>query len=263
MNFLHNRSLLTLLSGLSLLTGPLSADAADPSTAAPSTEEDLSVEEHVPVRARYMNPEKREVMSRLRANEKNQDNQQEKEPSPLYRNAKLTANSDQSQFCLASCLVQGSYFTNCHWLIGVSDIGRTIEMEDASHWEIVGADQYTLSYWRKNDTLVITPNYDWFSSGDYFITNRNNNTYVRANLYVGPTAFGQYSHWIIAIDHVSGHVTLENGTVWCVYGSDSYLFREWEVNDHVILGLHDSWFNSFDHILINVNMDTHVRAKQY
>ncbi|MBS0652846.1 MAG: hypothetical protein JSR39_04875 [Verrucomicrobia bacterium] len=245
------------------MTASLSADAVD------STQENVpSMEEHVSVRSRPLDEEKREVMNRQRAIEREQDDAQD-DLSSLYRRANLMTNSNQSQFRFAPRIAEKAQFqlaaypTNCHWLTSISDTGRTIEMEDGSHWEIVTADQYVLNFWRRSDSLVVTPNYNWFSTGDYYITNKSNNTYVRANLYIGPMAFGQYSHWIVAIDHVSGHVTLENGVTWCIASKDAYIFREWEVNDHIILGVYDAWFNSFDHILINVNMDSHVRAKQY
>jgi hypothetical protein len=31
----------------------------------------------------------------------------------------------------------------------------------------------------------------------------------------------------------------------------------------VIFGLSDCWLSPFDHILINVNMDSYIRVKQY
>ena len=263
MTFLQKKSLLTLLSGLSLISASLSANDTDT-----AQESFPSIEEHVSVRSRPIDEEKREVMNRLRSIEREQEEKQDSSPS-LYRRANLKTNAEQSQFRFAPRIAEklqfqlASYPTNCHWLTSISDTGKTIEMEDGSHWEVVGADQYILNFWRRSDSLVVTPNYNWFSSGDYYITNKSNNTYVRANLYIGPMAFGQYSHWIVGIDHVTGHVTLENGVTWCIASKDSYVFREWAVNDHIILGVYDAWFNSFDHILINVNMDTHVRAKQY
>lgn len=263
MTLLHKKYLLTLLSGLSLISASLTANNLET-----AHDNSPTIEEHVSVRSRSIDEEKREVMNRLRAIEREQEEGQDSSPS-LYRRANLKINAEQSQFRFAPRYAEKiqlqlvTYPTNCHWLTSISDTGKTIEMEDGSHWEIMGADQYILSYWRRSDSLVITPNYNWFSNGDYYITNKSNNTYVRANLYIGPMAFGQYSHWIVAIDHVSGHVTLENGITWCVASKDSYIFREWEVNDHIIIGVYDAWFNSFDHILINVNMDTHVRAKQY
>jgi hypothetical protein len=155
------------------------------------------------------------------------------------------------------------YPINCHWLISISDTGRSIEIEDGSHWEVSPYDAYILSTWRREDSLVITPNYTWFGTYDYFITNKNNGTSVKADLYVGPIAFGQFSHWIINIDYLGGHILLENNMLWCVDPQDAHDLRNWALNDTVILGVNNSWFSSYDHILINVNNDDHVRVKQY
>jgi len=91
----------------------------------------------------------------------------------------------------------------------------------------------------------------------------NNNSYVKSNPYIGSLSFGPHSHWIVDIDYLSGHIYLENQTGWCVNSQDNDVLKEWSANDHVIFGLHDSWSSPYDYILINVNMDNHVRAKQY
>lgn len=264
MNYLHHKFLLSCLSAFSLTTALLPADAVDNQIEAAPT-----IEDHVTVRSRDLDPEKRELIRRQRAIEHEEEEEANGAHSGLFRKASHSYQQETS-FRIAPSFVErpkfqltATYPTNCHWLTSISDTGRTIEMEDGSHWEVSSADQYILNYWRRSDSLVISPNYNWFSTGDYYITNKSNNTYVKASLYIGPIAFGQYSHWIVAIDHVSGHLTLENGVTWCVYGKDSSVFREWEVNDQIILGIYDNWIHSFDHILINVNMDSHVRARQY
>lgn len=156
----------------------------------------------------------------------------------------------------------GSAFSN-HWLNTVSAYGDTIEIEDGSWWKIASGDSHTTQYWRPGDILIVTPNRGWFSSYYYCITNKNNGSSVRANLNVGPLAFGPNTHWINSVDQVTGHVFLDNGTCWCISNKDAYIFRNWAPNDTIIVGLNDSWFSSYDHILINVNMNTYVRAKQY
>ena len=188
----------------------------------------------------------------------------------------IEADSSSRQFMLAPretmtrpqfSLVGFPYSVACHGLANILDNGRftEIEMEDGSHWEVSAFDAYILRNWRRHDTLIISPNYSWCSSYDYFITNKdNNNSYVKANLFGnGPIAFGPHSHWIVSVDRLGGHVYLENQTVWCINPQDSYVLNGWAENDHIIFGLYDAWFSSYDHILINVNMDNHARAKQY
>lgn len=235
--------------------------------------ENTTTEEHVSVRSRETDPSKRDLMRGKRAlqreNEEREGSQPERMQAVRRASNKL---SSAPEFALAPrekiqkpqvYLTSPMLPINCHWLISIADNTRSIEMEDGSHWEISPSDSYVVRNWRREDSLVITPNYSWFSGYDYYITNKTNNTYIKANLYVGPLAFGPYSHWIVDIDYYGGHVYLENQMVWCVNPQDNYVLKDWAVNDHIIIGLYDSWFTPLDHILINVNMDDHVRVKQY
>lgn len=150
-----------------------------------------------------------------------------------------------------------------HRITTMSVYGDSVEIEDGSWWKIASNDSSTVFSWRQGDSVVITPNNSFFSSYNYYITNEQTRTYVKANLNVGPIAFGQYSHWITSVDPVGGHVYLENNSCWCISNGDAHVFRDWAPNDAIIIGINDSWFSSYDHILINVNMNTYVRAKLY
>ena len=231
---------------------------------------EASIEEHVPVRSREMDPEKREQIQRSRTT------QSDEEADLPVKNASHRVNSSKSEFMFAPRQMTDLKFTlaaanygqysfpiNCHWLTSVADTGRSFELEDGSHWEVSPTDSYILRNWRREDSLVITPNSSWLSAYDYYVTNKSNNSYVKANLFVGPLAFGPYSHWIVDIDYFGGHVYLENQMVWCISPQDSSVLKDWAVNDHIIFGLYDSWFSPYDHILINVNMDNFVHVKQY
>ncbi len=235
--------------------------------------EETVIEGHVSVRSRETDPSKRDLMRDLRARQREEEETENNAPAQqMLRRASFKLANSSQQFMLAPretiarpqfSLTSYAYPINCHWLTSISDTNRSIEMEDGSHWEVSAFDSYVLRNWRREDSLVITPNYSWLSSHDYYITNKSNNTYVKANLYVGPIAFGPYSHWIVDIDYFGGHIYLENQMVWCINPQDNYILKDWAVNDHIIFGIYDSWLSSYDHILINVNMDDHVRAKQY
>jgi hypothetical protein len=233
--------------------------------------EEVLIEGHVSVRSRESDPSKREQLQDLRAKQREEEDNGSQMRQMMLRASNKLADSS-SQFVLAprESMTQSPFFLtsnvfpiNCHRLLSIADTGRTLEMEDGSHWEVSASDSYILRNWRREDSLVITPNYSWLSSYDYYITNKSNGTFLKANLYVGPVAFGPFSHWIVDIDYFGGHVYLENQIVWCVNPQDNYVLKDWAVNDHIIFGLYDSWFSSYDHILINVNMDDHIRVKQY
>ncbi len=261
---LSKKFILPSLASLLLFNAHLIADE----TTQENTE--ASIDGHVSVRSRDMDPAKREHMQSVRAEQSDDEQTSDKtEAQRALRKASNKIVSSQNQFMLAPrhmtrpelTLASYAFPINCHWLTSIADTNRSLELEDGSHWEVSPSDAYTLRNWRREDSLVITPNYSWLSSYDYYITNKSNNSFVKANLYVGPVAFGPYSHWIVDIQ--SGHVYLENQMIWCISPQDINVLRDWAVNDHVIFGVHDSWFSPFDHILINVNMDNHIRVKQY
>lgn len=216
-----------------------------------------SIQEHVLVRPYTEDPERRERIQALRIQEKEEE---ERNFEPPFQGAAFVPFS-----ALKPTLCNYSYGfpVNGHWLIGVGDDNRSIEMEDGSHWEISPSDKRKLNSWKREDLLTISPVYSWFNSYDYEIVNKSAGSKVTAKLLVGPLAFGHYSHWIVDIDFTGGHVALENHMVWCVDPKDDMVLRSWGLNDHIILGINQSWFSHYDHILINVNMNEHVRAKRY
>ena len=251
---------------LLLLNGPVFGDEVLLDTP------EASIEEHVPVGGRQKDSSKREEMKNRRAEESGETQMNDTlEAHQMLRRVSNRLNAAASPFMLASrrmarpqlCHAPASYPISCHWLISMADTGRSVEIEDGSHWDVAPTDTYILRSWRRNDPLVITPNSGWFSSYDYYITNKSNNSYVKANLTVGPTQHGTYSHWMVNIDYYGGHIYLENQMVWCVDPHDSYIMKDWAIGDHIIIGTYNSWFSPYDHILINVNMDHNVRVKQY
>jgi hypothetical protein len=265
---LSKKLILPSLATLLFFNGPLIAEE--------STQEntEISVEGHVAVRSREIDPEKREAMKSLRAEQReDEETTDQSEAQGALQRASNKLISNESQFMLAPSHVvrpqialtrdRDRFPINSHWLSSVADSNRSLELEDGSHWEVSSSDASIIRTWRREDVLVISPNYSWLSSYDYYITNKSANSYVKANLYVGPVAFGPYSHWIVEVDYVGGHVYLENQMVWCTDPSDDKHLQNWAINDHVIFGLYDSLFSSFDHVLINVNMNNHIRVKQY
>lgn len=156
-----------------------------------------------------------------------------------------------------------------HFLSGSSHTLSFIEythhfifgLEDGSLWEVLPLHAEKLKDWQIGHTLVIAPNYSWFGSGNYAVTNEEENVTVLADLIAGPFAFGSSSHWVAWIDMHRGHITLEDGSSWCINPSDYVLFADWQMNDHIILGRH--YVFPYDHVLINVPMNSHLRAMRY
>ena len=158
---------------------------------------------------------------------------------------------------------------SCHWIESRSANNDLITIEDGSTWQVAAGDRYVVNSWRTDDPIFITPITSWFISQHYYISNRVNNTYIKADLVDRPIAYGPHSHWVTGIDIVQGHVYLENQSVWCIDPHDAYILsdrrnnNDWALNDHVIILLHDDRYSSYDHVLINVNMSNQVHAKRY
>ena len=256
---LTKKMMLPALAGLVLTSASLFSE---------ENSAEMAMEEHVGVGSREMDPTEREMIEQQRAQE-HEDTVANTEGQQILRRIanKLKEADSAPQFSLAprqmfkAELTPVSYAWNCHTLAGFDN--RYLSMEDGSKWEFPSTDVCTLRWWGLGHVLVVSPNYSWFSSFDYYISNQNTGTYVTANLFDGPVAFGPFSHWIVDIDYIGGHIYMENQMIWCANPSDMSIVRNWKKNDHIILGTYSSWFSSYDTVLINVNMDDHIRAIKY
>ncbi|MBU6446583.1 MAG: hypothetical protein KGQ49_04220, partial [Verrucomicrobia bacterium] len=140
-----------------------------------------------------------------------------------------------------------------------------LDLEDGSEWKVSTSDGIKASNWHTDDPLIITQNNRWFSSYEYRIINQANNTSVEAKLFLGPLLNGEYSRFIVSIDHTRGEIILNDYSHWNISYLDASLFKKWALNDYVIIGTNSDtsfWDSSSDSLLINVNMNHCVRAKQ-
>lgn len=158
----------------------------------------------------------------------------------------------------------GNYYAHggvYHRMASISILKESIAIEDGSLWMIYPKDQYKTSNWLTGDTLVLLPNSH--SAYKYYIKNLNTNTKIRVDLHpqYGPLRNGINTHWVVDIDYFFGHVTLEDGSIWSISGSDSMLFQKWKRFDTIILGINDGLLSPFNpYILINVNIYKHVES---
>lgn len=215
--------------------------------------------QHVSVAERSMDEESRRLM-------KNQRDELPPEETYAPAHEERSAQHRQAARALKKGEKKEFFFNNYqsmspHWLINATYDGSVVELEDGSHWKL--SPNYSVFSWKVGDPIVVTPNHSFFSEYNYYIVNKFTGSYVAADLIVGPLTFGPYTHWVIGIDYASGHVFLENGTTWTVSANDTFVFNDWAINDTVIIGSNDSWFSSYDTILINVNMNNYVRSKKY
>jgi hypothetical protein len=150
-----------------------------------------------------------------------------------------------------------------HQLINnISNQGTRIQLGDGSHWQIPENAYYTMINWRPGDVIRISPNHLYFSEYNYTIENLSTNTHVVANLSIGPIVDSVYTHWVTGINYATAQVVLEDESVWKIW--DTGDLKNWALHDTIIIGVYNSWFSSYNKILINASLDfnTYLRAKQ-
>jgi hypothetical protein len=261
-----------------MLTALVGSAALLQASDASASEETLPLENHVEIGSREEDPEVKEFTRQIRAIEEanNDAGPNLSETGEFITPTAHRFTPSVSEFRRASprfeplCIARVAYpfHVNSHTIKSTSEDSQSIEIEDGSHWEVDPSSASTVTGWRLGEAISITPNYNsWFSydnpAYEYYITNKNTQTYVKAKLKMGPVQFGLNSNWIISIDAYSGRVVLQNNMQFHVDASERYLLKKWEVNDHIILGNYSSWFSGNNRILINVEMNNHVRARQY
>lgn len=174
--------------------------------------------------------------------------------------------------CVAQVCASGYYYPpQFHRATSIAVDGSSIEIEDGSIWKINPEQQYEIREWLPEDPLSISPNTSVFGSGNYYITNKARNIYVEANLHLGPILKGEFTKRIISIDYTYGELILEDGagyrTTWMIDSGDRRTLNTWYLDQAVIVGTNDSWlsgwFSSSDSILINVERNCYIRAREY
>lgn len=162
------------------------------------------------------------------------------------------------------------YYSSYHHLLTAVTILNhneyTLELEDGSVWKISNYDGVKALNWRMNDPLTITQNNRWFSRHDYRIINKSNGSSVEASLFIGPSALGEFSRFIIGIDYEKSEILLNDNTRWEISYLDSTVFKEWALNDYIIIGTNSEtsiWDPGSDVILINVNLNVSCKSKQF
>ena len=141
--------------------------------------------------------------------------------------------------------------------------GDSVGIEDGSIWQVSPFDTDLVHCWCADDVVTITQNRHWFSSYQYRIVNKNNGASIAVNLSLGPIIDGEHSLQITNIDHYNDLLVLSDRSQWKISSRDRYLFSEWTLGDYIILGVNSGWDSSCPFILINSNMNNHLRAKQY
>jgi hypothetical protein len=175
--------------------------------------------------------------------------------------------------CLSlSCLASANYYLphQIHMLSSRAIDGSSFEIEDGSAFTVTRGHEYALLNWATNDPLVVSVNQSIFPSSKYCMRNKNTGTTINVDLKLGPLVNNPYTKHIIGIDYYYGEILLEDGSgyrsSWVVDSSDIHLIRDFLINQAIIIGENsgwNAWFSSSDSILINVEKNRSVRAREY
>lgn len=212
--------------------------------------------EQVVFDSRPLSAEKRDAMEKLRAEEL-ETTVDEKGNQKKWANPSILHQSTMASYCpLSSHRIE--YFPAYNM----------IKLEDGSEWTVDPSDEYKMRTWRTGDAIGLAPKTGWWSAYTYVLTNKSLGSSVNVLPFLGPVQCGFYTYWVVGLDSHLGHIYLINGrnerSTWVVSPRDMDLFKDWGINDTVIIGDNDNWFwwfTNFDHVLINVNMNHYIHAK--
>jgi len=138
-----------------------------------------------------------------------------------------------------------------HYVVGISDRGDLIQLNDESEWAIGLFSRGIVKEWKSDHPLYIKPKSTWFSSYNYVIQNRKTNQSIDANLISVPLFAVPNTFEIVALDPTLRLVQLNDATVWQINEAD-YAFKKWKVGDRLLVGVNNYWrMGAFVHILIN------------
>ncbi len=155
------------------------------------------------------------------------------------------------------------YPSSCHWIIKVSALADSLEIEDGSVWELNSRDGYKALYWKSRNPILITQNTSWFSNYKYKIVNQQSWESVEANLQFGPYSQGEYANFITIMDRRNRALALTDTSNMEICPQDAATFNNWTEGHAIIIGVNSGWQSYYDLLLINVNMNNFVRARQY
>lgn len=125
--------------------------------------------------------------------------------------------------------------------------GSLIELQDGAQFTVVDSDHEEVLEWKTNSPLTISPNPYWFSSTDFFITNRHTGTYVGVTYTASPVLDHPFTNRIFHIDPYYGEVILMDGrgnqTCWEVDPQDIKYIQDWQKGETVVIGAYDNWYS--------------------
>lgn len=119
--------------------------------------------------------------------------------------------------------------------------GDPVQLEDGSIWSLYTGDNYKTLNWLTTDNILIIPNRNpvWYSIYPYCLLNQQTGVSVQASPCAAPWYNGFFSRWIYSIDYYNCQLLLNDGSIWNVPYSDSWILNGFLPGDYVIMGFND------------------------
>jgi len=174
---------------------------------------------------------------------------------------------DREEAAAYSYISAAAYGHAVHHLVGTGFYGDYVEFENWTRFVVRPADRYTVSYWPLGSDVYVTPNHGFFfgvfhSDYKYWLVNAGTQETVEVDLLQGPELFGALSEWITGINDYTGMLWLADGRVALVHPSDRAIMWNWQVNDHLVVGINDGFQStSYPNILIDCPTLRYIRVK--
>ncbi len=195
-------------------------------------------------------------------------------PQPLSP-TESGAETDPLSLVSEEDLVQstGAVITSCadHWIASFP-APNVIKLGDGTEWTFNLGDSFLIRSWRTGDRIDICPktNFLWASDYSYVLTNRSQaGSSIDVNCTLGPIKYGRFSAWIRGIDYANRQIYVVTGegeqTTWVIHRNDDPFFQNLAVNSHVIImnnGDFFWWFSPFNRILVHVELNQQLHARQ-
>jgi hypothetical protein len=172
-------------------------------------------------------------------------------------------NESQVNESIKECCCATKSFIPQHFIKGINHEQYVIITEDGAQWRIRGlCHPFLFYYWLINDPITIQPSTKYFDY-PYQLKNERTGGRLSVELIVGPELYSPYAICITEYNMDAKKVCLSNNSSWMIADADMAIFQDWQTNDQIIIGSSNSWFSSYDAILINPQMNNFVRAKTY
>lgn len=161
---------------------------------------------------------------------------------------------------------KATYYTShpgaMHYAIAVSlPYGDPVQLEDGSIWSVYTGDSYKTLNWLLTDDILILPNRNpvWNSIYPYSLLNVQTGVSVQATFSAGPWIYSSYTYWIYSIDYYNCQICLNDGSVWSIPYSDSWILNTFLPGDYVTMGFNPTPGNGLgSNILINFSTMQYV-----